>query len=171
MISTVLPCIAIGVLHLFMFLIPFDEGERISFGVTLMLSFSVFQVVLQGELPQTSEFIAIIGQLKTIFYISMIYYGKLKVSFIYPLSTASTSPSKIYVYVYFVIIEVYLSCVMYLTAVSLAGSIVIVNLHRRPNSRRIPRWLSFCVSKPGNINPWYYIWYSQLELTVNTIYN
>ena len=36
------------------FLIPLDSGERISYGVTVVLSMTVFQMFFVDQLPETS---------------------------------------------------------------------------------------------------------------------
>eukprot|EP00794_Sanderia_malayensis_P016550 gene16550-18227_t len=48
----IFPCFAIIALSLLTFVIPPDAGERIGFGVTVILSFSVYLIVISDKLPE-----------------------------------------------------------------------------------------------------------------------
>ena len=47
MMNFVLPCLLIAVLTLLVFLLPPESGERMSFGVTVLLSFTILIMMLQ----------------------------------------------------------------------------------------------------------------------------
>ncbi|XP_064653019.1 acetylcholine receptor subunit beta-like [Lineus longissimus] len=49
------PCIVISILIPVMFHLPPDSGEKISMGVTILLAFTVFQMVIAESLPNTSD--------------------------------------------------------------------------------------------------------------------
>ncbi|XP_064652274.1 acetylcholine receptor subunit beta-like [Lineus longissimus] len=49
------PCVVISLLIPIMFYLPPDSGEKISMGVTILLAFSVFQMVLAESLPHNSD--------------------------------------------------------------------------------------------------------------------
>lgn len=55
LLSTILPVILIGVINAFVFLIPPDSGERISFSVTMFLSLVVYLTMLSQQLPKTTD--------------------------------------------------------------------------------------------------------------------
>ncbi|EDO41763.1 predicted protein, partial [Nematostella vectensis] len=51
----ILPCVLIAVLALLVFLLPPESGERMSFGVTVLLSFTILILMLQAKLPVSSK--------------------------------------------------------------------------------------------------------------------
>ncbi|XP_020917719.1 neuronal acetylcholine receptor subunit alpha-9-II isoform X2 [Exaiptasia diaphana] len=61
MMNFILPCILIAVLTLLVFLLPFESGERMSFGVTVLLSFTILILMLKNKLPPTSKAIPLIA--------------------------------------------------------------------------------------------------------------
>ena len=66
----IFPCIAIIGLALLSFVIPPDGGERVGFGVTVILSFSVYLIVISDKLPEKSNKASLLGILfVTVFYI------------------------------------------------------------------------------------------------------
>ena len=48
-------------LALAMFWMPAEAGEKVSLGITVMLAFSVFQLVIAEQTPKTSEFYPVLG--------------------------------------------------------------------------------------------------------------
>ncbi len=66
----ILPCVAIIILSLLTFVIPPEAGERIGFGVTVILSFSVYLIVIADKLPEKSDASPLLGVLYVlVFYI------------------------------------------------------------------------------------------------------
>ena len=66
----IFPCIAIIGLALLSFVIPPDGGERVGFGITVILSFSVYLIVISDKLPEKSNKASLLGILfVTVFYI------------------------------------------------------------------------------------------------------
>lgn len=57
----ILPCVVIILLIILNFVIPPDSGERISFCITILLSMSVYLLILADSLPETSDDVAILG--------------------------------------------------------------------------------------------------------------
>ncbi|KAK3094785.1 hypothetical protein FSP39_006203 [Pinctada imbricata] len=53
-ISMMAPIFLLAMLNPFIFLLPVESGERISFGVTIFLSFAVFMTLLSDSLPKSS---------------------------------------------------------------------------------------------------------------------
>lgn len=51
----VVPCTMLTVVALFMFCLPADSGEKVSLGVTVLLSFSVFQLLVADIIPRSSD--------------------------------------------------------------------------------------------------------------------
>ena len=56
------PVLGIMLLQLAVFRIPPDEGEKISLGLTLLLAQTVFQLVVQQKVPETSDKTPIFGK-------------------------------------------------------------------------------------------------------------
>ena len=50
MMNFILPCVLIAVLTLLVFLLPPESGERMSFGVTVLLSFTILLLMLMVSL-------------------------------------------------------------------------------------------------------------------------
>ena len=53
--NIIVPVLIIGYLNVFVFLIPVEAGERISFAVTVLLSYTVFMIVLATSIPETAN--------------------------------------------------------------------------------------------------------------------
>ena len=44
------------------FLLPPDSGEKVTLGLTVLLAFSVFMLLVAENMPPTSEYIPLIGR-------------------------------------------------------------------------------------------------------------
>ena len=64
MINVVAPCILMSILALMVFYLPPDSGEKVSLGITVLLSFSVFLLLIAENVPKTSEYVPLIGESK-----------------------------------------------------------------------------------------------------------
>ena len=53
-VNVVLPMFVIGFLNPFVFALPSDSGERISYAVTILLSLAVFLTIVSSNIPRTS---------------------------------------------------------------------------------------------------------------------
>ncbi len=62
MMNFVLPCTVLAVVALLMFYIPPESGEKITIGVTVLLSFSVFQFIILDKMPETSDYVPIMSE-------------------------------------------------------------------------------------------------------------
>ena len=62
MYNVVLPCVIMSALTLLVFCLPPDSGEKVTMGITVLLSFSVFLLRMGEDLPETSEFIPLLSQ-------------------------------------------------------------------------------------------------------------
>ena len=56
------PCIWLNILSLLAFCLPPDAGEKITLGITVLLSYSVFMLLVAESMPPTSEFVPLIGE-------------------------------------------------------------------------------------------------------------
>lgn len=49
-------------LTLTVFLLPVESGEKTSLGLTVLLSYSLFMLLVAESMPATSEFVPLIGK-------------------------------------------------------------------------------------------------------------
>ncbi|XP_064628048.1 neuronal acetylcholine receptor subunit beta-3-like [Lineus longissimus] len=54
-LNIIFPCVAISMLVLMVFCVPSESGEKVSLGITILLAFSVFQLVIAETMPKTSD--------------------------------------------------------------------------------------------------------------------
>ncbi|XP_074650363.1 neuronal acetylcholine receptor subunit alpha-10-like [Tubulanus polymorphus] len=59
--NIIFPCLWLTVLSLLSFWLPPDSGEKITLGITVLLAFSVFMLLIAESMPATSEFVPLIG--------------------------------------------------------------------------------------------------------------
>lgn len=64
LINIVAPCVLLSALALFVFVLPPDSGEKVSLGITVLLSFSVFLLRISENIPKTSDCIPLIGTIQ-----------------------------------------------------------------------------------------------------------
>ena len=67
--NIMLPCLMLSLLDLLVFCLPPESGEKVSLGITVLLSFSVFLLVIADNVPQTSETAPLLGKKIGILYI------------------------------------------------------------------------------------------------------
>ena len=60
--NIILPASALSVLAISSFFIPIDEGERISFSITILLSFMVLMLQVSAILPENSKNLSAVGE-------------------------------------------------------------------------------------------------------------
>ncbi|XP_067933036.1 neuronal acetylcholine receptor subunit alpha-7-like [Watersipora subatra] len=60
-VNIVIPCLMLAALTLVTFTIPPEAGEKISFGVTILLSLTVFLLMVAEELPANSDAVPLIA--------------------------------------------------------------------------------------------------------------
>ena len=61
-INILLPCIIISFIAGLQFLLPPSSGEKISLGISVLLSFSVLLLLLSDIMPKTSDVIPLVGK-------------------------------------------------------------------------------------------------------------
>ena len=60
-INVVIPIILLSVMGLLVFCLPPESGEKVSLGITVLLSFSVFLLVVDERMPRTSDNVPILS--------------------------------------------------------------------------------------------------------------
>ncbi|XP_043915084.1 neuronal acetylcholine receptor subunit alpha-7-like [Protopterus annectens] len=71
-LNLLVPCVLISGLSLLVFLLPADSGEKISLGITVLLSLTVFMLLVAEIMPATSDSVPLIAQY---FAITMVIVG------------------------------------------------------------------------------------------------
>ena len=72
----VCPCIAIILLSVLSFVIPADSGERVGYGVTILLTMGVFLLGVSSELPKRSDAAPMLSiAYNTLFYVLMLSFA------------------------------------------------------------------------------------------------
>ena len=68
----ILPCLCLSLLSPCIFFVPPESGERIGFGITIVLAMSVYLLVISDKLPEKSNHSPLIGVLYTELFFIMI---------------------------------------------------------------------------------------------------
>ena len=63
-INIVTPCLFCIIIAIMVFWLPPESGEKVSLGITVLLAFSVFQLVVAENTPRTSDFTPLLSKLK-----------------------------------------------------------------------------------------------------------
>ncbi|XP_053287958.1 neuronal acetylcholine receptor subunit alpha-7 isoform X2 [Pleuronectes platessa] len=61
-LNLLLPCVLLSSMTLVSFLLPANSGEKISLGITVLLSLTVFMLMVAEIMPATSDSVPLIGQ-------------------------------------------------------------------------------------------------------------
>lgn len=61
-LNVIIPCMLLSSLSLTGFLLPPDAGEKVTLGLTVLLAFSVFMLLVAENMPPTSEYVPLIGK-------------------------------------------------------------------------------------------------------------
>ncbi|XP_040900214.1 neuronal acetylcholine receptor subunit alpha-7-like [Toxotes jaculatrix] len=61
-LNLLIPCVLISTLALLVFLLPADSGEKISLGITVLLSLTVFMLLVADIMPATSDSVPLIAE-------------------------------------------------------------------------------------------------------------
>ena len=68
--NLVIPCALIACMIFLVFLLPPKSGERISLGITVMLSMAIFQELSSQKLPSSSDNFPLLGKTCFVFFSS-----------------------------------------------------------------------------------------------------
>ena len=60
-LNILLPCVMLSMLILLVFCMPPDGGEKVSLSITVLLSFTVFMLMVSDNMPQTSNHTPTLG--------------------------------------------------------------------------------------------------------------
>ena len=62
MYNVIIPCVMLSTLTLTGFWMRPDSGEKVTLGLTVLLAFSVFMLLVAESMPATSSFVPLIGK-------------------------------------------------------------------------------------------------------------
>ncbi|XP_060937511.1 neuronal acetylcholine receptor subunit alpha-7-like [Limanda limanda] len=89
-LNLLLPCVLLSSMTLVSFLLPANSGEKISLGITVLLSLTVFMLMVAEIMPATSDSVPLIGQY---FASTMVIVGMSVVATVMVLSFHHHSPN------------------------------------------------------------------------------
>ena len=72
-INIVTPCLFCIVIAIMVFWLPPESGEKVSLGITVLLSFSVFQLVVAESTPKTSDFTPLLSKCNDIYCVVPVF--------------------------------------------------------------------------------------------------
>jgi len=78
LMNIILPCTLLSILMLLVFCVPPDAGEKISVGISVLLAFTVFLLMLADSVPRTSLDVPILGTFLCIIIIIIIIIIRLR---------------------------------------------------------------------------------------------
>ena len=70
-INIMTPALFVISISLAQFWLPPDSGEKVSLGITALLSFSVFQLIIMENTPRTSDFTPVMSESGTVVYMRL----------------------------------------------------------------------------------------------------
>ncbi|RLV98066.1 hypothetical protein DV515_00011150 [Chloebia gouldiae] len=152
-LNLLIPCVLISGLALLVFLLPADSGEKISLGITVLLSLTVFMLLVAEIMPATSDSVPLIV-------------------------TFTKSPEK-----WSSLLETqYFASIMVIVGLSVVVTVLVLQFHHHdPQAGKMPKWvrvilLNWCawflrMKKPGeSIKPLSCKYsYSKQQLSVNSL--
>jgi len=68
--NMILPCLLITLVALLGFYIPSDSGEKVTMGITTLLSMTVFLMLVAENMPATSDVLPLVGRLCQLTFLS-----------------------------------------------------------------------------------------------------
>lgn len=61
-LNIILPCILLNALGIGLFILPADSGEKVSFGLGILLTVFVFAILVNENIPKTSDYTPVMGE-------------------------------------------------------------------------------------------------------------
>ncbi|XP_065200615.1 neuronal acetylcholine receptor subunit alpha-7 isoform X2 [Planococcus citri] len=143
--NLIVPCVLISSMALLGFTLPPDSGEKLTLGVTILLSLTVFLNLVAESMPTTSDAVPLIGVtilLSLTVFLNLVAETLPQVSDAIPL------------------LGTYFNCIMFMVASSVVLTVVVLNYHHRTSDNyRMPpvtrtillQWLPWILrmSRPG----------------------
>ncbi|XP_076237556.1 nicotinic acetylcholine receptor alpha6 [Calliopsis andreniformis] len=143
--NLIVPCVLISSMALLGFTLPPDSGEKLTLGVTILLSLTVFLNLVAESMPTTSDAVPLIGVtilLSLTVFLNLVAETLPQVSDAIPLLGS------------------YFNCIMFMVASSVVLTVLVLNFHHRSPDRYVmPEWIKMvflqwlpwmlCMNRPG----------------------
>ncbi|XP_031778066.1 neuronal acetylcholine receptor subunit alpha-7 isoform X6 [Nasonia vitripennis] len=124
--NLIVPCVLISSMALLGFTLPPDSGEKLTLGVTILLSLTVFLNLVAESMPTTSDAVPLIGVtilLSLTVFLNLVAETLPQVSDAIPL------------------LGTYFNCIMFMVASSVVLTVLVLNYHhRKPDNYEMPNW-------------------------------
>ncbi|XP_046751673.1 acetylcholine receptor subunit alpha-type acr-16 [Diprion similis] len=125
--NLIVPCVLISSMALLGFTLPPDSGEKLTLGVTILLSLTVFLNLVAESMPTTSDAVPLIGVtilLSLTVFLNLVAETLPQVSDAIPL------------------LGTYFNCIMFMVASSVVLTVVVLNYHHRTaDIHEMPQWI------------------------------
>ncbi|XP_031776471.1 neuronal acetylcholine receptor subunit alpha-7 isoform X4 [Apis florea] len=125
--NLIVPCVLISSMALLGFTLPPDSGEKLTLGVTILLSLTVFLNLVAESMPTTSDAVPLIGVtilLSLTVFLNLVAETLPQVSDAIPLLGS------------------YFNCIMFMVASSVVLTVLVLNFHHRTPDRYVmPSWI------------------------------
>ncbi|KAL0121523.1 hypothetical protein PUN28_006800 [Cardiocondyla obscurior] len=125
--NLIVPCVLISSMALLGFTLPPDSGEKLTLGVTILLSLTVFLNLVAESMPTTSDAVPLIGVtilLSLTVFLNLVAETLPQVSDAIPLLGS------------------YFNCIMFMVASSVVLTVLVLNYHHRSPDRYVmPNWV------------------------------
>lgn len=135
--NLIIPCCIISSMTLLGFTLPPDSGEKLTLGVTILLSLTVFMLQLTEALPPTSDAVSIIGNLidkrrrRTSSFLPSFACHRSNHYFSFSFSSPSFPSSSSFSTHHSHSKGTYFACIMMMVAFSVVMTVVVLNFHHR----------------------------------------
>lgn len=121
--NLIVPCVLIASMAVLGFTLPPDSGEKLSLGVTILLSLTVFLNMVAETMPATSDAVPLLGTFRHLIGPRPIYTSSERTAL--PRATAPLLIPLLFVS------GTYFNCIMFMVASSVVSTILILNYHHR----------------------------------------
>ncbi|XP_063238844.1 neuronal acetylcholine receptor subunit alpha-7-like [Bacillus rossius redtenbacheri] len=154
--NLIVPCVLISSMALLGFTLPPDSGEKLTLGVTILLSLTVFLNLVAEKMPSTSDAVPLIGVtilLSLTVFLNLVAETLPQVSDAIPLLGVTILLS-LTVFSLLVaellpqtsdavpLIGTYFNCIMFMVASSVVLTVVVLNYHHRTaDIHEMPQWI------------------------------
>ncbi|KAF7994140.1 hypothetical protein HCN44_011409 [Aphidius gifuensis] len=125
--NLIVPCVLISSMALLGFTLPPDSGEKLTLGVTILLSLTVFLNLVAESMPTTSDAVPLIGVtilLSLTVFLNLVAETLPQVSDAIPL------------------LGTYFNCIMFMVASSVVLTVLVLNYHHRTaDNHEMTQWI------------------------------
>ncbi|CAL8302594.1 unnamed protein product [Arctogadus glacialis] len=127
-LNLLIPCVLISGLALLVFLLPADSGEKISLGITVLLSLTVFMLLVAEIMPATSDSVPLIAGVKA--HQRFPLYGRGLTYILCPELHGCSEQAQ------------YFATTMMIVGMSVVVTVIVLQFHHHdPHGGKMPKWV------------------------------